>query len=94
MTPAPHVVVPKGHGFPPRRFLLVALLLAVNHSGDSDSTGSMVGQLLSAAHGVQALPPAWVAAVEGREIIERLAEDFAVRFVDDRKQEWEVYPGV
>jgi len=70
-----------------------ALLLAVNHSGDSDSTGSMVGQLLGAAHGIQALPTEWVAAVEGREIIERLAEDFAVRFVDGRKLDWEVYPG-
>ena len=70
------------------------LLLAVNHSGDSDSTGSMVGQLLGAAHGIQAIPPEWIAAVEGREIMERLAEDFAARFVDGSKLGWEVYPGV
>jgi ADP-ribosylglycohydrolase len=73
----------------PRR----ALLLAVNHSGDSDSTGSMVGQLLGAAHGLAAIPAEWVAAVEGREVIERLAEDFAKRFVDNRELDWAQYPG-
>jgi len=71
-----------------------SLLLAVNHSGDSDSTGSLVGQLLGTAHGAQGLPPEWIAGVEGREIVQRLAEDFAVRFVDDRKLDWEVYPGM
>lgn len=70
-----------------------ALLLAVNHSGDSDSTGSMVAQLLGAAHGVGALPLEWVAAVEGRDVIDQLAEDFAARFVDGRELAWERYPG-
>ncbi len=31
-------------------------LLAVNHSGDSDSTGSIAGNLLGAMHGLDALP--------------------------------------
>ncbi|MCE9636779.1 MAG: ADP-ribosylglycohydrolase family protein [Planctomycetes bacterium] len=70
-----------------------ALLLAVNHSGDSDSTGSMVGQLLGAAHGARALPTAWIDAVEGRDVIERLAEDFASHFVDGRELDWTNYPG-
>jgi hypothetical protein len=33
-----------------------ALLLAVNHSGDSDSTGSICGNLVGAWHGREALP--------------------------------------
>jgi ADP-ribosylglycohydrolase len=33
-----------------------ALLLAVNHSGDSDSTGSICGNLLGALHGETVLP--------------------------------------
>jgi ADP-ribosylglycohydrolase len=52
-----------------------ALLLAVNHSGDSDSTGSICGNLLGAWHGEAALPPDWVAAVEGRGTILELADD-------------------
>ncbi|WP_461006068.1 ADP-ribosylglycohydrolase family protein [Streptomyces capparidis] len=54
------------------------LLLAVNHSGDSDSTGSVCGNLLGALHGETALPPGWVAEVEGRGTILQLADDFAM----------------
>ncbi|NUT39369.1 MAG: ADP-ribosylglycohydrolase family protein [Thermoactinospora sp.] len=50
-----------------------ALLLSVNHSGDSDSTGSVCGNLLGALRGAAALPPAWLTPLEGRETIERLA---------------------
>ncbi|MCK9212924.1 ADP-ribosylglycohydrolase family protein [Rhodoferax sp.] len=32
------------------------VILAVNHSGDSDSTGSMAGQLLGAMYGASAMP--------------------------------------
>ncbi|MFC5822779.1 ADP-ribosylglycohydrolase family protein [Nonomuraea insulae] len=50
-----------------------ALLLSVNHSGDSDSTGSVCGNLLGALHGATALPTAWLRPLEGRDTIERLA---------------------
>ncbi|UBU10872.1 ADP-ribosylglycohydrolase family protein [Nonomuraea gerenzanensis] len=50
-----------------------ALLLSVNHSGDSDSTGSVCGNLLGALHGTAPLPAAWLAPLEGRDTIERLA---------------------
>ncbi|GAA4508967.1 MULTISPECIES: ADP-ribosylglycohydrolase family protein [Nonomuraea] len=56
-----------------------ALLLAVNHSGDSDSTGSMTGNLLGAVRGEDALPVAWLYLLEGRETITELADDFAGR---------------
>jgi hypothetical protein len=36
--------------------LPVALRLAANHSGNSDSTASICGQLLGALHGERALP--------------------------------------
>ena len=42
------------------------LLLAVNHSGDSDSTGSIAGNLLGALHGVDALPHDLLGQLEGR----------------------------
>lgn len=49
--------------------------LAVNHGGDSDSTGSMTGQLLGAVHGVEAIPPTWLEPLELREVITALADD-------------------
>ncbi|WP_063765192.1 ADP-ribosylglycohydrolase family protein [Nonomuraea candida] len=54
-----------------------ALLLSVNHSGDSDSTGSVCGNLLGALHGAAVLPAAWLDPLEGRETIERLAAALA-----------------
>jgi len=51
---------------------------AVNHSGDSDSTGSVCGNLLGVQHGETALPPAWIAELEGRSTILQLADDFAM----------------
>jgi ADP-ribosylglycohydrolase len=54
------------------------LLLAVNHGGDSDSTGSVCGNLLGAIHGETALPPGWVAELEGRATVLELADDFAM----------------
>jgi ADP-ribosylglycohydrolase len=46
------------------------MLLAVNHSGDSDSTGSICGQLLGARDGVEAIPAEWWARLELRQLIE------------------------
>jgi ADP-ribosylglycohydrolase len=54
------------------------LLLAVNHSGNSASAGAVCGDLLGALHGETALPPAWVAELEGRGTILQLADDFAM----------------
>ncbi|HKP64753.1 MAG TPA: ADP-ribosylglycohydrolase family protein [Polyangiales bacterium] len=53
------------------------LLLAINHSGDSDSTGSMTGQLLGAARGMTGLPERWLSELELCDVIERIAQDLA-----------------
>jgi len=50
-----------------------AVLVAVNHSGDTDSTGSIVGQLLGAVHGAAAFRPDWAEQVELSDIIDDLA---------------------
>lgn len=76
-----------------------AIILAVNHSGDSDSTGSIAGNLLGAVHGEQVIPARWLAALELREEIVQLADDMAaIWFADlDNANElgrwWERYPG-
>ncbi|MFJ8110590.1 ADP-ribosylglycohydrolase family protein [Streptomyces sp. NPDC096132] len=54
-----------------------ALLLSVNHSGDSDSTGSICGNLLGTRYGDHGLPHTWLRQVEGRARIAALADDFA-----------------
>jgi ADP-ribosyl-[dinitrogen reductase] hydrolase len=52
------------------------VLLAVNHSGDSDSTGAITGNLLGLLLGREAIPTGWVDAIELRAEIERMAELF------------------
>jgi ADP-ribosylglycohydrolase len=58
-----------------------ALLLSANHSGDSDSTGAICGNLLGARHGDHRLPPEWLERVEGRAEITVVADDFAAECV-------------
>jgi len=74
-----------------------ALLLAVNHSGDSDSTGAIAGSLLGAMHGVEALPGDLLGDVELRRLIVTLADDLVdVQSCDEESMSghwWERYPG-
>ncbi|MFB9906616.1 ADP-ribosylglycohydrolase family protein [Allokutzneria oryzae] len=52
-----------------------AVLLSVNHSGDSDSTGAICGNLLGARDGVEAVPERWLAGVELGELMRELADE-------------------
>ncbi|MET9406923.1 ADP-ribosylglycohydrolase family protein [Streptomyces sp. NPDC002935] len=54
------------------------LCLAVNHGGPSAVAGTLTGGLLGALHGETALPPAWLAELEGRPSVLVLADDFAM----------------
>jgi ADP-ribosylglycohydrolase len=56
------------------------LLLAVNHSGDSDSTGAVCGNLLGALHGSRGVPEHWRNAVEAGAVIAELAHGSEVEF--------------
>jgi ADP-ribosylglycohydrolase len=53
------------------------IILSVNHSGDSDSTGSITGNLLGAMHGETSIPSRWLAQLELREVIGAVADDLA-----------------
>lgn len=53
------------------------IVLAVNHSGDSDSTGSITGNLLGAMHGEAGIPERWLDQMELREVIGAVADDLA-----------------
>ena len=54
-----------------------AVTLAVNHDGDSDSTGAITGSVLGALRGEAAIPTRWLEAVELRDVVITLAEDLA-----------------
>ena len=49
--------------------------IAVNHSGDSDSTGSIAGQILGATLGIQAIGMEWLNDLELRDELNMLAHD-------------------
>ena len=51
------------------------VILAVNHDGDSDSTGSITGNLLGTMHRVKAIPAEWLEPLELRDVITELAQD-------------------
>lgn len=53
------------------------VVLAVNHGGDSDSTGSMAGQLLGAMYGATAIPRSWLDSLELHSLIAAMADDLA-----------------
>ena len=52
-----------------------ALLDAVNHSGDSDSTGAIAGYIVGAANGVESIPKEWLEHLELRDLIEEQVND-------------------
>ena len=54
--------------------------LAVNHSGDSDSTGSIAGQILGIMLGEGAIPARWLDVLELREEIGIIADDMGIGY--------------
>jgi ADP-ribosylglycohydrolase len=56
------------------------VLAAANHSGDSDSTAAIAGNLLGALLGRGAIPERWLGPLEVREVVERLAGELLAAF--------------
>ena len=52
-----------------------AIIASVNHSGDSDSTGSVTGNILGAHLGMKAIPEKYLAKLELKDIILEIADD-------------------
>jgi ADP-ribosylglycohydrolase len=53
------------------------LLASVNHSGDTDSTGAICGNLLGAHLGAEALDRRWVAGLDGAVLVRTVGMDIA-----------------
>ena len=56
------------------------VLLAVNHGGDSDSTGAIAGNLLGLVHGEEGIPTSWLERLELRDVVTRIADDLWAHF--------------
>lgn len=79
------------------------VILAVNHDGDSDSTGAITGNLLGAMQGVTAIPSEWLEPLELREVITTVAEDLYAfkdwdigeynKNAEMNQRVWQKYPG-
>ena len=59
-----------------------AVILAVNHSGDSDSTGSIAGSIAGALCGPAEIPERWLEHLELRDAIVTVAADLHRSFHD------------
>ena len=93
-TPEPEVIENIGAGWIAEEALAISLycsltaaedfkkgvLLAVNHSGDSDSTGSITGNILGSLYGMDIIPEKWLADLELKELIEETAGDLYEQF--------------
>ncbi|MEI6214968.1 MAG: ADP-ribosylglycohydrolase family protein [Desulfuromonadales bacterium] len=107
ITPSPAVIETLGGGWTGEEALAISLYcslvvkgdftrgvrLAVNHSGDSDSTGSITGNILGALLGSGAIPENWRAQLELVGEISRIGEDLYTAF--EGTEQWlKNYPPV
>ncbi len=67
-------------------------LAAVNHSGDSNSTGSITGAILGTLLGAEAIPERWIRNVENSEKIQKIATDMYQGFREEEKLPYEYPP--
>lgn len=59
-----------------------AVIAAVNHDGDSDSTGAICGNLMGAIVGYEAIPSRFITDLELKELILEIADDIVQGFSD------------
>ena len=55
--------------------MIKGICVSVNHAGDSDSTGSLTGQILGTLFGYNAIPKSWLNNLELHDVIMELSND-------------------
>lgn len=58
------------------------MISSVNHSGDSDSTGAIAGNIVGAMIGYDSIPEKWKSELELKDLILELADDIYTRYED------------
>ncbi len=73
------------------------VICAVNHSGDSDSTGAITGNILGLINGIHKIPEHLMNGLKGADLVKEIAEDLYERFKGNTRHpddEWfDKYPG-
>jgi ADP-ribosylglycohydrolase len=72
--------------------IAAALWRAAAHSGDSDSTAAICGNILGAIAGVEGLPAHWIEQVELSDLVDRLATDLFAIGVENKQLDHDDYP--
>ena len=76
---------------------VTGVLFSVNHSGDSDSTGSITGNILGLIHGMNNIPQKWTDNLRDSEIVRQIGEDLHIRVKGSSdvfdEAWWGKYPG-
>jgi ADP-ribosylglycohydrolase len=63
-----------------------ALKAAVNHDGDSDSTGSITGNILGALQGYRQIPESWIKQLELKDVIIQIADELWMKYKETTDQ--------
>jgi len=73
------------------------LLYSINHSGDSDSTGSITGNILGLINGEESINKQWIEKLDAHDIVSQMGEDLFIRVkgstYETDEEWWEKYPG-
>ena len=62
--------------------LEAGVVLAANHSGDSDSTAAVAGQFLGLMKGMGAIPAHWLDGLECRDLLTQKADSLWAQVAD------------
>lgn len=70
---------------------------AINHGGDSDSTGAITGNILGVINGIDNIPKKWIYQLNNTSIVLQIADDLHQRYKGDSwntdEEWWDRYPG-
>ena len=64
-----------------------AIICSINHDGDSDSTGSITGNIMGALLGVESIPKEYLDKLELRDVITEIADDLSSP-IPQEDQDW------
>ncbi len=70
-----------------------AVVCAINHDGDSDSTGAIAGNIIGAYVGYDSIPDEYKNSIELKDIILELADDLSIdvpneKYIENNDKQW------